>query len=93
MGTLDSGLVLACAGAVRRKPMHDAILAHRLIALVPGLAARGSLFLDIGNLAAGRYLSIAAGDAAARESRETEKSNQAHGPYLPRKSALQTLCR
>jgi hypothetical protein len=41
-------------------------------------AAGFALFLDVADFAAGRHLSIAADDAAARQGGEPEKSNKAH---------------
>ena len=55
----------------------------RVIAPVPVTPAGFALFLDVTDFAAGRHFSIAADDAAARESGEPEKSNKAHDVFKP----------
>src|SRR6187402_967785 len=57
---------------------RDAVAHDGVVAAVAGGPAALPLFLDVADLAAGRHLTVASNDAAARESGEAEKSNETH---------------
>jgi hypothetical protein len=63
-----------------------------MIATMSVTTAGFAFFLDVTDFAAGRHFAITAHDAAARESGEPEKSNQAHGFSILSTSTLSKPC-
>jgi|ERR1700730_18194027 len=69
----------------RGEPFHR----NRVVAPVSVTAAGLSLFFNVPDFAAGRYLAILADHAPAGEGGEAEKPNETHHTFLPE----QILCR
>ena len=75
---------LGCFGRQRKSDGRDEPLGRNRVVTPMAVTPAGfALFLDVTDFAAGRHFSIAADDAAARESGEPEKSNKAHDVFKP----------
>jgi hypothetical protein len=73
---------LGCFGRQRKSDGRDKSLGcNRVVTAMAVTPAGFALFLDVSDFAAGRHFSIAADDAAARQSSEPEKSNKAHDVF------------
>jgi hypothetical protein len=73
---------LRCFGRQRKSDGRDEPLGgNRVVTPMAVTPAGFALFLDVTDFAAGRHFSIAADDAAARQSGEPEKSNKAHDVF------------
>jgi hypothetical protein len=75
---MDTGSVLGRLGGQGSGRHSEPIGRHRVVPTVAVAAAGLPFFLYVADFAAGGNLAIAADDAATRESREAEKTNETH---------------
>src|SRR6185295_7570877 len=78
-------------GDAERRRRRHALRGDRVVPAMTVAAARFALFLDVADLAAGRYFAIAPHHASTSERRETQEPNETH--RVLRSRAEQYTCR